>query len=133
MRPRNTQSKGQKMKTIEATKRAAVYFANLTGPILEEAGLQPHITNREALAALLATMPTTAFDGIDIEISDSYETEDCGYGTWSFVATLTPHRPTVNIGVGDVYRPRIIRVCGQWRNLGHPFGVRRAIDTATIA
>jgi hypothetical protein len=121
------------MRTIESSKRAAVYFANLTGPILEEAGLDAHITNREALAALLATMPTTAFDAVDIEISDRDETEECGYGTWSFIATLTPHRPTPNIGVGEVYRPQTIRVSGRWANFGHYYGIRRSIDTATIA
>jgi hypothetical protein len=118
------------MRTIESSNRAAVYFANLTGPILEEAGFDAQITNREALAALLATMPTTAFDAVDIEISDRDETEECGYGTWSFTATLTPH------GDGDVYRPRIIRVSGKWRILGHPCSLcprlRETVDTATI-
>jgi hypothetical protein len=121
------------MRTIESSKRAAVYFANLTGPILEEAGLEPHTVNREALAALLATMPNTAFDAIDIEISDRHETEECGYGTWAFIATLTPHRPTPDIGVGEVYRPRTIQVSGRWANFGHTHGMRWSIDAATIA
>ena len=45
------------MRTIESTKRAAVYFANLARPILLMAGLDPdpHITDCKALAALLAT------------------------------------------------------------------------------
>ena len=126
------------MRTIESTKRAAVYFANLTGPILEEAGLQPHIANRKILAALLATMPDTAFEAIDIEISDRHETKDRRHGTWSFTATLTPRRPAADIGVGDgdVYRPRRIRVSGKWRIVGHPFGLcprlREKVDTATI-
>jgi hypothetical protein len=118
------------MRTIESSKCAAVYFANLTGPILEEAGLDAHITNREVLAALLATMPDTAFEAIDIEIGDWYETAtDRRHGTWSFTATLTPH------GVGDVYRPRI-RVCGKWRIVGHPCSlcprVRETVDAVTI-
>jgi hypothetical protein len=103
------------------------------------AGLDPdpHITDCKALAALLATMPDTAFEAIDIEISDWYETEARGHGTWSFTATLTPRRPAANIGVGDVYRPRIIQVRGRWRIVGHPFGlcprVRETVDTATLA
>jgi hypothetical protein len=121
------------MRTIESSKCAAVYFANLTGPILEEAGLDAHITNREVLAALLATMPDTAFEAIDIEISNWYETEDGGHGTWSFTATLTPRRPAANVGVGEVYRPRIIQVRGRWRNVDDPPFVRETIDTATIA
>ena len=120
------------MRTIEPSKRAAVYFVNLAGPILEEAGFQPHIINRKPLVALLATLPDTAFEAIDIEISDWYETEDGGHGTWSFTATLTPRRPTPNIGVGDVYRPQTIRVCGRWRNVDDPPFVRETIDTATI-
>jgi hypothetical protein len=114
------------MRTIESSKRAAVYFVNLTGPILEEAGFQPHIINRKPLVALLATLPGTAFEAIDIEISDWYETEDGGHGTWSFTATLTPH------GAGDVHRPRIIQVRGRWRNVDNPPFVRETIDTATI-
>jgi hypothetical protein len=117
---------------------AAVYFANLAGPILKMAGLDPdpRITDRKALVALLATMPTTAFDAIDIEISDWYETKDRRHGTWSFTATLTPRRPAADVGDGDVYRPRIIRVSGKWRIVGHPFGLcprlREKVDTATI-
>jgi hypothetical protein len=118
-----------KPKTIKATDRTAVYFANLTGPILEMAGLEPdpRITDCKPLVALLATLPGTAFEAIDIEISDWYETEDGGHGTWSFTATLTPH------GVGDVCRPRIIQVRGRWHNVDDPPFVRETIDTATIA
>ena len=122
------------MRTIESSKRAAVYFANLARPILLMAGLDPdpRITDRKALVALLATMPDTAFEAIDIEISDWYETEDGGHGTWSFTATLTPRRPAANVGVGDVYRPRIIQVRGRWRNVDDPPFVQETIDTATI-
>jgi hypothetical protein len=123
------------MRTIESSKRAAVYFANLARPILLMAGLDPdpRITDRKALVALLATMPDTAFEAIDIEISDWHETKDRRHGTWSFIATLTPRRPAADIGDGDVYRPRTIRVCGKWANFGHYYGIRRSIDTATIA
>lgn len=120
------------MRTIESSKRAAVYFANLAGPILQMAGLDPdpRITDRKALVALLATMPDTAFEAIDIEISNWYETKDRRHGTWSFTATLTPR------GVGAVYRPRRIRVSGKSRIVGHPFGLcprlREKVDTATI-
>lgn len=126
------------MRTIESSKRASVYFANLAGPILQMAGLDPdpRITDRKALVALLATMPTTAFDAIDIEISDRHETEDREHGTWSFIATLTPRRPAADIGVGDgdVYRPRIIRVSGKRRIFGHPLRprVREKVDAVTI-
>jgi hypothetical protein len=124
-----------KPKTIKATDQTAVYFANLTGPILEMAGLEPdpHITDCKPLVALLATLPDTAFEAIDIEISDWYETEDGGHGTWSFTATLTPRRPAANVGVGEVHRPRIIQVRGRWRNVDDPPFVRETIDTATIA
>jgi hypothetical protein len=117
---------------------AAVYFANLARPILLMAGLDPdpHITDRKALAALLATMPNTAFEAIDIEISDWHETKGRRHGTWSFIATLTPRRPAADIGAGDgdVYRPRRIRVSGKWRILGHPCSLcprlREKVDTA---
>lgn len=128
------------MRTIESSKRAAVYFANLARPILLMAGLDPdpRITDRKALVALLATMPDTAFEAIDIEISDRHETKDRRHGTWSFIATLTPRRPAADIGVGDgdVYRPRRIRVSGKWRIVGHPCSLcprlREKVDTATI-
>jgi hypothetical protein len=126
------------MRTIESSKRAAVYFANLARPILLMAGLDPdpRIIDREALVALLATLPDTAFDAIDIEISDWHETKDRRRGTWSFTATLTPRRPAADIGDGDVYRPRRIRVSGKWRIVGHPCSLcprlREKVDTATI-
>jgi hypothetical protein len=122
------------MRTIESSKCAAVYFANLARPILLMAGLDPdpRIIDRKALVALLATLPDTAFEAIDIEISDWYETEDGGHGTWSFTATLTPRRPAADVGVGEVYRPRIIQVRGRWRNVDDPPFVRETVDAVTI-
>ena len=110
------------MTTIRETKKSSVFFANLTRAITKELGFGS-LSGIEHITRALAALPEHAYSSIDVDVSDRFSRERCGYGPWSCMVTLTPDRG----GDSDAYRPQILRISGEWRNYGAPSGTHHTV------